>query len=217
MYVWNLLESKFEERGVILKSFQERRFRQHALLRAWCGFSAARGTSWGLRRRLYNHSAAMLPLVEAGFRVPWAIWISIANVTIQQDARRILFSKYVCMYIYIYIVHIYIYIFIYTLYIYIYIILYICVCTFGVAAWKRETQQKTIAIGILEWFGPHIENQNGLKLSKSGLGRWPCGRVFFCCWTCPLAKGGASRREMPKSIGTQKRLRVKTKACPLVN
>ena len=115
MYVWNLLESKFEERGVILKSFQERRFRQHALLRAWCGFSAAWGTSWGLRRRLYNHSAAMLPLVEAGFRVPWAIWISIANVTIQQDARRILFSKYVyiyihCIYIYIlYIIHIYIY------------------------------------------------------------------------------------------------------------
>ena len=120
MYVWNLLESKFEERGVILKSFQERRFRQHALLRAWCGFSAARGTSWGLRRRLYNHSAAMLPLVEAGFRVPWAIWISIANVTIQQDARRILFSKYVCIYIYIHCMYIYIYIYIYIYNTYIY-------------------------------------------------------------------------------------------------
>ena len=57
----------------------------------------------------------MLPLVEAGFRVPWAIWISIANVTIQQDARRILFSKYVCIYIYIHCIYIY---YIYNTYIY---------------------------------------------------------------------------------------------------
>ena len=209
MNLWNLLESKFEERGVILKSFQERRFRQHALLRAWCGKALQLGAHPEVSEG--DFTTILQPCCRL-----WRLGLGCKGGHVDFHSKcdyptrckKILFSKYVCMciYIYTYIVHIFIIYIIIIIYIYVYIHL----------EW-RETQQKAVAIGILEWFGPHIENQNGLKLSKSGLGRWPCGRVFLCCWTCPLAKGGASRREMPKSIGTQKKLRVKTKASPLVN
>ena len=44
------------------------------------------GTSWGLRWRRYNHSVAMLPLVEAA--AGGAGNIEVANMTIQESVQE---------------------------------------------------------------------------------------------------------------------------------